>query len=144
MPRYREVFNSAPIAQFHLRYHWNFPRAGDSAKARAITPLLIAHSIAHARLFARYALPALCLRRRLEAHAQTGYGTVERHRGKRSEEELVGGVGALEAKIPALPSPAERGRDSSKRPRRTKPQAAQTHTSGLAKRFAGYARMPSR
>lgn len=55
MPRYRWVFNSAPIAQFHLRYHWNFPRAGDSAKGRAITPIAD-----RAFYRARIALHSLC------------------------------------------------------------------------------------
>jgi hypothetical protein len=55
MPRYRKLLNRAPIAQFHLRYHWNFPRAGDSAKQRAITP------IANRALYrARSSLCSLC------------------------------------------------------------------------------------
>ena len=55
MTRYRRFFNSAPIAQFHLRYHWIFPRAGDSAKWRAITPIAD-----RARYRARIAPQALC------------------------------------------------------------------------------------
>jgi hypothetical protein len=68
MLRYRGIFNSAPIAQFHLRYHWKFPRAGDSAKVRAITPCSDGATMAHTRavvpqlpLCATSALPSATL-----------------------------------------------------------------------------------
>jgi hypothetical protein len=38
MLRHWPKFNGAVMAQFRLRHHWNFPRAGDGAKPRAITP----------------------------------------------------------------------------------------------------------
>lgn len=39
MMRHHPQFNGAPMAQVGLRHHWNFPRAGDGANTRAITPL---------------------------------------------------------------------------------------------------------
>jgi hypothetical protein len=55
MMRYCPKSNGAPMAQTNLRYHWNFPRAGDSAKERAITPIAD-----RAFYRARIALHSLC------------------------------------------------------------------------------------
>ncbi len=65
--------NGAPMAQPDLRHHWNFPRAGDGAKPRAIAPSHHGAPMAQTRLarashHTRYAPPALCLRRRSEPH----------------------------------------------------------------------------
>lgn len=53
------------MAQTNLLHHWNFPRAGDGAKPRAITPICDGAPMAH---LTRYAPAALCLRRRSQAH----------------------------------------------------------------------------
>jgi hypothetical protein len=51
MLRYWTNFNGAAIEQFSLRYCWNFPREGDSAKVRAIAPIANGAPMALARAF---------------------------------------------------------------------------------------------
>jgi hypothetical protein len=54
--------NGAPMAQFSLRHHWKFPRAGDGAKPRAIAPCSHGAPMAHlTRLCASSALPSATL-----------------------------------------------------------------------------------
>jgi hypothetical protein len=64
--------NGAPMAHSGLRHHWNFPRAGDGAKQRAIAPLHhgapMAQTASRASPLTRYAPAALCLRRRSQSH----------------------------------------------------------------------------
>jgi hypothetical protein len=70
MMRHWPKINGAVMAQFHLLHHWKFPRAGDGAKPRAITPMRrgapMAHNITRARipehpLCASSALPSATL-----------------------------------------------------------------------------------
>jgi hypothetical protein len=60
MPLHCTLFNGAPMEQFHLLHHWIFPRAGDGAKQRAITPSLrvapMAHPVSNNALCANSAL----------------------------------------------------------------------------------------
>jgi hypothetical protein len=67
-PRYWPIFNRAPTAQENLRDCWFLPRAGDSAKGRAITPIANRASTRAHPSHARYAPCSLCLRRRDKAH----------------------------------------------------------------------------
>ena len=65
--------NGAAMAQLNLLHHWNFPRAGDGANPRAITPCTHGAAMAQRRLarasrFTRCAPAALCLRRRSQPH----------------------------------------------------------------------------
>jgi hypothetical protein len=70
--RHYPKINGAPMAQTNLRHHWKFPRAGDGAKPRAITPsrngAAVAQDPSRASGITRYAPAALCLRRRSQAH----------------------------------------------------------------------------
>src|SRR4051794_30274163 len=50
MLRYWPKINSAAIEQSNLRYYGFFPRAGHSAKARAIATMRHGAAIAHARV----------------------------------------------------------------------------------------------
>lgn len=66
--RHYHKFNGAPMAHSDLLHHWNFPRAGDGAKPRAIITICDGAPMAH---LTRYAPAALRLRRRSQPHRST-------------------------------------------------------------------------
>ncbi|MBR0936695.1 hypothetical protein [Bradyrhizobium jicamae] len=92
--------NGAPMAHKNLRRYWNFPRARDGAKMRAITPVANGAAAAHARAYpshVRYAPAALCLRRRSQAHRSD---RLKAYRAGERWKDLVIGTSGLIAGNP--------------------------------------------